>query len=222
MPWIEATLRGQRVLARARSDGSLAIEGGRVEVRYNAIILVHRTRGGSVVERLGWRTDTGSRERAFTVYAQSGSRWLGVSVPALGGHLGWIAANPLNLVARPAMREIHVSLHARRLELLDLGRILLSTSVVIGSPDSPTPAGQFSVDDVVRYTPSSPAYGIGALALSVGPAGLNWVDWRVAIHGLNDVGRLGGTGSEGCLHVPTTPLDRLLDVPVGTPVDIVG
>ena len=34
MPWIEATLRGQRVLARAKEDGTLAIEGGRVEIRY--------------------------------------------------------------------------------------------------------------------------------------------------------------------------------------------
>src|SRR5579883_755654 len=34
MPWVEATLRGQRVLARAREDGSLADEGGRVEIRY--------------------------------------------------------------------------------------------------------------------------------------------------------------------------------------------
>ena len=34
MPWIDATLRGQRVLARARDDGKLAEEGGRVEIRY--------------------------------------------------------------------------------------------------------------------------------------------------------------------------------------------
>lgn len=34
MPWIEATLRGQRVLARARGDGTLVEEGGRVEIRY--------------------------------------------------------------------------------------------------------------------------------------------------------------------------------------------
>ncbi|MGH7295390.1 MAG: ribonuclease HI [Polyangiaceae bacterium] len=34
MPWIEATLRGQRVLARAQADGTLVDEGGRVEVRY--------------------------------------------------------------------------------------------------------------------------------------------------------------------------------------------
>ena len=34
MPWIEAMLRGQRVLARAKADGSFADEGGRVEIRY--------------------------------------------------------------------------------------------------------------------------------------------------------------------------------------------
>jgi ribonuclease HI len=35
MPWIEATLRGQPVLAKAKEDGALAAEGGRVEIRYN-------------------------------------------------------------------------------------------------------------------------------------------------------------------------------------------
>jgi ribonuclease HI len=34
MPWTVALLRGQRVYARANSDGSLAAEGGRVEIRY--------------------------------------------------------------------------------------------------------------------------------------------------------------------------------------------
>jgi ribonuclease HI len=34
MPWIEASLRGTRVLARARSDGSLLEDRGRVEIRY--------------------------------------------------------------------------------------------------------------------------------------------------------------------------------------------
>jgi len=34
MPWIEATLRGQKVLAKANADRSLASEGGRVEIRY--------------------------------------------------------------------------------------------------------------------------------------------------------------------------------------------
>ena len=36
MPWIEATLRGERVLARANEDGTLAADRGRVEIRYRA------------------------------------------------------------------------------------------------------------------------------------------------------------------------------------------
>lgn len=34
MPWIYATLRGQRVLAKAKQDGSFDAQGGRVEIRY--------------------------------------------------------------------------------------------------------------------------------------------------------------------------------------------
>jgi ribonuclease HI len=34
MPWIEALLRGQKVIARTNADGSFASEGGRVEIRY--------------------------------------------------------------------------------------------------------------------------------------------------------------------------------------------
>lgn len=34
MPWIEAVLRGQKVLAKANPDRTLVAEGGRVEIRY--------------------------------------------------------------------------------------------------------------------------------------------------------------------------------------------
>src|SRR5579859_2882469 len=34
MPWVEATLRGERVFARTRADGALDAPGGRVEVVY--------------------------------------------------------------------------------------------------------------------------------------------------------------------------------------------
>ncbi len=36
MPWIEATLRGQRVLARTLENGALEVSDGRVEIRYRA------------------------------------------------------------------------------------------------------------------------------------------------------------------------------------------
>jgi ribonuclease HI len=36
MPWVKAVLRGQTVFARAKEDGSLLADGGRVEIRYKA------------------------------------------------------------------------------------------------------------------------------------------------------------------------------------------
>ena len=36
MPWIESTLKGQKVLARCNERGELVADGGRVEVRYKA------------------------------------------------------------------------------------------------------------------------------------------------------------------------------------------
>ncbi len=206
---------GATLASAPAGAGSIAV------VRPGATVDVHRSPDGPVVEQLDSTTDTSSLERAFTVYAVAGGPWLGVSVPALGGHLGWIAASAAALLVRPAEQAIRVSLSARRLWLLDDGRVVLSTLVVIGAASTPTPPGQFSVDDIVHFTPASPEYGIGALALSVPPPGRNWVYWRVAIHGENNLGTLGGTGSLGCVHVPTADLRRLLEVPVGTPVDIV-
>lgn len=36
MPWVEAMFRGQKVFARAKSDGAFDADGGRVEIRYKA------------------------------------------------------------------------------------------------------------------------------------------------------------------------------------------
>lgn len=217
-----ATATGSSVRRGAVASSAPADAGSIVQMRPGASVEVHRSPAGPIIEQLDSRTDSGSQARAFTVYAVAGSEWLGVSVPALGGHLGWIAANPANVFVRVALQEIRVSLAQRSLELLDAGRVVLSTPVVIGGASTPTPPGQFSVDDILRFQPASPEYGIGALALSVPPPGRNWVYWRVAIHGENNLGQLGGTGSLGCVHVPAGDLRRLLDVPVGTPVDIVA
>ena len=206
----------------ATATAPVAEAGSIIEVRTGMTVQVRRFPGGPVAETLDWRSDSMAEPRAFTVYAVAGGQWLGVSVPSLDGHLGWIAADPARLSVRAALEEIHVSLAQRRLELLHAGRIVFSTPVVIGSATTPTPPGQFSVDDIRHFAPASPEYGVGALALSVPPPGRNWVYWRVAIHGMNNLGQLGGSGSLGCVHVPTADLRRLLEVPVGTPVDIVA
>ncbi|MGA7118597.1 MAG: ribonuclease H [Polyangiaceae bacterium] len=49
MPWIEATLRGERVFARSHADGTLALdERARVEVRYKPLGRAYRALAGNL------------------------------------------------------------------------------------------------------------------------------------------------------------------------------
>src|SRR6476469_2643531 len=54
MPWVRANLHGQVVFARANSDGSLLVQGNRVEVCYslNASRL-YKARASNVVKEAG-------------------------------------------------------------------------------------------------------------------------------------------------------------------------
>jgi ribonuclease HI len=53
MPWAIALLRGQKVLARVRDDGSYVAEGGRVEIRYKKTdARIYRASAGNL-ERVG-------------------------------------------------------------------------------------------------------------------------------------------------------------------------
>ena len=199
------------------------VPGSIVQVRQNQEAVVHARPNGPVVEVFDDTSDQGGQPRAFTVYRVAPGGWLGVSVAALRGRLGWIKADPSRLLARPAMYEIRVSLRRRTLTLLRRGRAVMHTLVVIGAAGTPTPPGHFAIDDKIRFSHPDPAYGPGVLALSVPPPHLNWRQWRVAIHGTNNLGTLGGTGSLGCVHVPSHDLYALLaGVPVGTPVDIIA
>jgi hypothetical protein len=197
------------------------VPGSIVQVRAGQEAVVHSAPNGPVVEVFDDHSDQGGQARAFTVYRVAAGGWLGVSVAALHGGLGWIKADPSRLVARPALDAIRVSLHRRTLTLLRRGRAVIRTLAVIGAAGTPTPPGHFTVDDKLRFAHPDPAYGAGVLALSVPPPHRDWRLWRVAIHGMNDLGSLGGTGSLGCVHVPDRQLHKLLaGVPVGTPVDI--
>lgn len=210
-----------RSVGHSASAGPSWVPGSIVQVRSGQEAVVHSAPGGPVLETFGDRSDQGGQARAFTVYRVAAGGWLGVSVAARHGRLGWIKADASRLVARPALDLIRISLRRHTLTLLRRGRAVMRTLIVIGGAATPTPAGHFAVDDKLRFARPDPAYGAGALALSVPPPHRDWRLWRVAIHGMNNLGTLGGSGSLGCVHVPGAQLHELLaGVPVGTPVDI--
>ncbi len=174
--------------------------------------------GGASLGRLQTHTQFGSPQMLWVV-SRSGP-WLGVvSSQAGNGHLGWIPASAVRL-SRNAW-EIKVSLAARRVEVLEGGRVLQRYTVAIGRPSAPTPTGRFAVTDrLLTGDPTGP-YGCCILALSAhSPHAIQ--GWnggtRIAIHSTPDSGSIGLPVSHGCMRLTLAEGRWLLGhVPLATP-----
>ena len=151
--------------------------------------------------------------------------WLKVELPGRpNGHSGWIAREGTlhwgtnwHLVVDRARRQVSVYLLGQRVRVFE---------AVVGKPATPTPTGQFFVEESIALR-SSDVGAPYALALSArsdvlqefggGPG-------QIAMHGLSNVGGTPGTAvSHGCIRL-TNEVMRWLVVRIGpgTPVTIVG
>jgi lipoprotein-anchoring transpeptidase ErfK/SrfK len=163
-------------------------------------------------------TEFGSPEAMWVVKLAPG--WLGVVSPVAGnGRLGWIPRSSASL-SRVSW-QIDVSLSARRLTVMDDGKVLQRYTVAIGVPGAPTPTGRFAVTDRLETGDPTGPYGCCILALSArsphaiqGWSGGN----RIAIHSTTDAGSIGLPASHGCLRVTLAEGRWLMNhVPLGTP-----
>jgi len=152
-------------------------------------------------------------------------RWLQVMLPGRpDGSTGWIA--------RQGTRElvtgwrILVDLVARRVGVYRDGRMLRTFRAVIGKPSTPTPTGEFFVEETVQMAPGQ-AGGPYALALSARSNVLQTFEGgtgQIGIHGRDDLGgTLGAAESHGCIRLATASIDWLAArIGPGTPVLIYG
>jgi lipoprotein-anchoring transpeptidase ErfK/SrfK len=185
-------------------------------------IALHARPNGRVLARVGARTEFGSPQ-TFSVAVRYGD-WIAVRTPALGNkRVGWVNAKKtgLRFLERPA--SIEVDLSERTLTLREHAFIYRRDAVAVGSPETPTPRGQFYVTDKLPGPEFGSYYGCCILALSGRqpnlPRGWSGGD-RLAIHGTPapDFGR---AVTNGCLHLPEEVLRVLMqDVPLGTAVRI--
>jgi hypothetical protein len=152
-----------------------------------------------------------------------GTRWLDVMLPGRpNGSSGWItqagtheSVTEWNIVVDLARHNVSAYLAGHRIK---------SFQAVIGKPSTPTPTGQFFVEEDLRM-PASEAGGPFALALSArsdvfqefegGPG-------QIAIHGRNGLqGAPGSSSSHGCVRLQTANIDWLVKhAAPGTPVTI--
>lgn len=204
--------------APARSTAQLPSGPGVLVALVRHASTMRSSPGGASLGPLQTHTQFGSPQMLWVV-SRSGP-WLGVVSPQAGnGRLGWIPVAAVRL-SRNAW-EIRVSLAARRVEVLEGGRVLQRYTVAIGRPSAPTPTGRFAVTDrLLTGDPTGP-YGCCILALSAhSPHTIQ--GWnggtRIAIHTTPDTGSIGLPVSHGCMRLTLAEGRWLLGhVPLATP-----
>ncbi len=154
-----------------------------------------------------------------------GLGWLHVRLPGRpNGRTGWIRRRAT--VASTTSWHIVVDTSRRRVIVYRNGRPVRLVKAVVGKPSTPTPRGQFFVEEAIRLR----AADVGApfaLALSArsdvlqefagGPG-------QIALHGLMNIGGvLGSAVSHGCVRLGNDMMRWLVvRIGPGVPVTITG
>lgn len=153
--------------------------------------------------------------------------WLQVRLPQRpNGLTGWIPESVARLSTTTLGIVIDVTDH--RLRLYDGGHLVLDAPAGVGTPDDPTPLGDFYLMDI---GPSRGA-GWGPFVLATNAHSEAITSWQgsgdafTAIHGpLGADAAIGDAGAEishGCVRLHVGDLARLAPVPLGAPVTIVA
>jgi len=151
-----------------------------------------------------------------------GELWVRVRLPILpNGSTGWVPRAALGGYTFVHTHLIVDRSHLRATLYRD-GRPVFTAPVGVGTPEAPTPAGEFYIRDRLGGF-GNPFYGPLAFGTSARSAVLT--DWPgggfVGIHGTNEPQLIPGHISHGCVRLRNADilaLGRLM--PVGTPVSI--
>ena len=166
----------------------------------------------------------GSRLSLMVLERTPDGEWLRVQIPVRpNGTEGWIPATDVELESH--FIRARVDLTARSVTVWDRDETIAETGAVIGAERSPTPVGNFFVNDLVEKWEGS-AYGPFILSLSAFSEALDTFAGGIpviAIHGTNKPHLIGGAHSNGCIRIPNDVITFLAEhVPMGTPVEIVA
>jgi lipoprotein-anchoring transpeptidase ErfK/SrfK len=173
-----------------------------------------------------WRPITGARTVLPVIGRATGAdgvHWLRVMVPGRpNGTKGWIAQ--WGTVLTTTSWHVIVKTSSRRVLVYRYGRLVRSFSAIVGKLSTPTPHGQFFVEESVRMPPGS-AGAPFALALSARSKVLQEFEGgpgQIAIHGLENIGGTLGTAvSHGCVRLDDATIRWLVArIGSGVPVTI--
>lgn len=216
-------------LVALTSTGAASAGGGAAAVRPTqqlvALLRPHEARSGPAVRTVplglvpATTPITGERT-TLPVLAVKG-RWLEVRLPGRpNGHTGWIrrvgtarAVTHWRIVVDSSRREVTVYRSGRRVRVFE---------AIVGKPSTPTPTGEFFVEEAVALRPGDVGAPF-ALALSARSNVLQEFDGgpgQIALHGLSNIGGVLGTAvSHGCVRLADTAM-RWLAARIGPGVPV--
>ena len=152
---------------------------------------------------------------------RAGEVWYRILLPLRpNGSAAWVRETDVDL--RRIDQRIEVDLSDRTLRYYVHDELKRHFKVGVGTDATPTGMGTFYVWVKIHYASPYQPYGIAALGLSgFSPVLSEWPGGgRMAIHGTSSPSDLGNAVSHGCVRVLNDDLKSLLDVPLGTPVEI--
>jgi lipoprotein-anchoring transpeptidase ErfK/SrfK len=158
-----------------------------------------------------------------------GQLWLHVLLPGrvLGRKVppkaGWISAS--NTVVSSTGWHLVIDLSARRVLVYRDGVRVRSYEAVVGKRSTPTPTGEFFVEENVKMATGAPGAPF-ALATSDRSNALHEFEGgpgQIAIHGIENLGgTLGTAESHGCIRLGTSAITWLAaNIGPGVPITIV-
>ena len=178
------------------------------------------TRTSSRIELVrGRRPITG--ERTVLPVIRTTARWLQVRLPGRpNSRTGWI--RKVATIASTTPWHVVVELGRRRVVIYRAGRTVRIARAVVGKPSTPTPRGEYFVEEDVRLRPTDVGAPF-ALALSARSNVLQEFEGgpgQIALHGLENVGgTLGTAESHGCIRLDSATM-RWLVVHIGPGVPV--
>lgn len=187
------------------------------------------TRGAAPIELVqAYRPLTNERTVLPVLGEKTGAkgvRWLHVMLPGRpNGHTGWIEQRATR--ASTTRWHIVVDTSRRRVIVYKSGRPVHIVKAVVGKPSTPTPRGEFFVEEAIQLRASDVGAPF-ALALSARSNVLQEFDGgpgQIGVHGLMNVGGVLGTAvSHGCVRLDNGTMRWLVvRIGPGVPVTITG
>ena len=136
---------------------------------------------------------------------------------------GWLPEDAVKV--KKTKFRIQVDISDRELTLYRGGVVADTWKVAVGTPDNPTPEGEFAISEIVPQPNPNGFFGPYIITLTAHSAKLSDFDGgdgRVALHGTSLPNLLGTAASHGCIRLPNELAIQIAKtVPLGSPVDVV-